>query len=218
MTAVVTEAKGTPLQETRDPRAADSSPTTEPGRPANNRGEEPDPDLGGAVRRENAAEEPASVEGAPEPVAADADVDYKDRWLRAEAELQNFRRRARRELEESRRASEEAVLLDLLALLDDLERAHRAAGDTGAPAPWSEGVALVLQKGRDYLERQGVVTVDPAGQPFDPRFHEAILEMDAPEDVAPGTVMQVVHRGYRRGERALRPARVVVARAPADEA
>lgn len=144
-------------------------------------------------------------------------IDYKDRWLRAEAELQNFRRRARRELDESRRAAEEAVLLDLVAWLDDLERAHRAAGEAGAPGPWSEGIQLVLQKGRDYLERQGVIVVDPAGEPFDPRFHEAILEVPADEDVTPGTVTQVVHRGYRRGERSLRAARVVVAGGTADE-
>jgi len=57
--------------------------------------------------------------------------------------------------------------------------------------------------------------VDPVQQPFDPNFHEAILEIDAPPGAAPGTVVQVVHKGYRRGDRALRPARVVVARAEA---
>ena len=166
------------------------------------------------TRHDAEAGEPAASSEA-EPAEA---IDYKDRWLRAEAELQNFRRRARRELDDSRRAAEEAVLLDLVALLDDLERALQAASEAGAPPSWTEGVALVMQKGRDYLERQGVVAVDPAGQPFDPRFHEAILEVAAAEDVAPGTVTQVVHRGYRRGERALRAARVVVAGGGSEEA
>ena len=157
--------------------------------------------------------EPAASPAEAEPTEA---IDYKDRWLRAEADLQNFRRRARRELDESRRAAEEVVLLDLVAWLDDLERAHRAAGEAGAPGPWSEGIQLVLQKGRDYLERQGVIAVDPAGEPFDPRFHEAILEVPPGEGVTPGTVMQVVHRGYRRGERSLRAARVVVAGGSSD--
>ncbi len=148
--------------------------------------------------------------------AAEA-VDYKDRWLRAEAELQNFRRRARREAEEGRRLAEEVVLLDLVALLDDLERALQSASQGGARPAWVEGVALVLQKGRDYLGRQGILAVDPAGQPFDPAFHEAILEVDAPDGVAPGVVVQVAQQGYRRGLRALRAARVVVARAPAGE-
>jgi len=163
---------------------------------------------------DNPESEPVVTPLEAEPAEA---IDYKDRWLRAEAELQNFRRRARREVDESRRAAEEAVLLDLVAWLDDLERAHRAAGEAGAPGPWSEGIQLVLQKGRDYLERQGMIVVDPAGEPFDPRFHEAILEVPSGEDVTPGTVTQVVHRGYRRGERSLRAARVVVAGGTADE-
>ena len=181
-------------------------------------GRRPDPDSGPADEKAPLPED-AAPEAAPSPDATPAeDIDYKDRWLRAEAELQNFRRRSRREIDDSRRASEEAVLLDLVALLDDLERALQAAGESGAPPSWTEGVALVLQKGRDYLERQGVVAVDPAGQPFDPRFHEAILEVPAAEDMAPGTVTQVVHRGYRRGERSLRAARVVVAGGGSEEA
>jgi molecular chaperone GrpE len=204
------------VQDTSDPR-------TDVREPRRN----PDPEPASRSAEDEAAEAAEAAEaGTPEPEsppAGESDpgsveaIDYKDRWLRAEAELQNFRRRARRELDETRRAAEEAALLDLVALLDDLERAHRAAGEAGAPGPWSEGVALVLQKGRDYLERQGVSVVDPMGQPFDPRFHEAILEIGATEDVAPGTVTQVVHRGYRRGERALRAARVVVAGGETDE-
>jgi molecular chaperone GrpE len=149
------------------------------------------------------------AEAAPPPA-----VDYKDRWLRAEAELQNFRKRARRDAEDARRSAEEAVLLDLVAWLDDLDRAIEAARSAGAAAGWVEGVALVLQKGREYLERQGVTQVDPTGQPFDPAFHEAILEVDAPEGVPGGTVVQVIAKGYRRSGRSLRAARVVVARGP----
>lgn len=153
----------------------------------------------------------SSAAGSESETAAPAEtIDYKDRWLRTEAELQNFRRRTQREAEEGRRRSEEAVLLDLAALLDDLERAIEAAEEGGASPAWVEGVKLVLQKGRDYLVRQGIVTVDPLGERFDPAFHEAVLEADAP--APPGTVVQVVHKGYRRGERSLRAARVVVAR------
>jgi molecular chaperone GrpE len=152
-----------------------------------------------------AAKESASAAPAPE-------VDYKDRWLRAEAELQNVRKRARREVDDARRSAEEAVLLDLVSWLDDLERAVDAARSSGAAASWVEGVALALQKGREYLERMGVIAVDPSGLPFDPAFHEAILEVDPPENVAGGTVVQVIAKGYRRGTRPLRAARVVVAR------
>lgn len=173
--------------------------------------EEP-PASGGADDPSAAAEEPP----AGSPAAAPDAADYKDRWLRAEAEFQNFRRRASREWEEGRRAAEESVLLEMVAVLDDLERAL-ATGDPGSgpAAAWTQGVALVAQRIRDFLTRQGVAVEDPLGRPFDPAFHEALLELDAPAGTAPGTVIQVIHKGYRRGARALRTARVVVARAPA---
>jgi molecular chaperone GrpE len=179
----------------------------------------PDPPPGsGAEAADSEIEEPpaagrAEDPGAEEPPAGTAtEPDFRDRWLRAEAELQNFRRRATREWEEGRRVAEESVLLEMVSVLDDLERAL-AAADAGSS--WAQGVALVAQRIRDFLARQGVTVEDPLGRPFDPAFHEALLELDAPEGTVPGTVVQVVHRGYRRGARALRAARVVVARAPA---
>jgi molecular chaperone GrpE len=156
------------------------------------------------------------VEPDPGGVAApvEAAPDYKDRWLRAEAELQNFRRRSVRDREEGRRAAEEAVLLEVVAALDDLDRALESARSSGAPGTWLDGVALVAQRLHESLARRGVTVDDPVGRPFDPAFHEAMLEVDAPPGTAPGTVVQVSHKGYRRDGRALRPARVVVARAP----
>ena len=155
-----------------------------------------------------AATEPAAPPTGPSP-------DYRDRWLRAEAELQNFRRRASREWEEGRRVTEEGVLLEMVAALDDLDRALDAARSSGGTGALIEGVVLVAQRLRDGLARRGVTVEDPLGQPFDPAFHEALLEVDAHAGAAPGTVVQVAHKGYRRGERALRAARVVVARTPA---
>ena len=161
------------------------------------------------------SEAAAPEAGAEElPAADDAAPDFRDRWLRAEAELQNFRRRASREWEEGRRIAEENVFLELVSALDDLERAIAAASESGADSAWLQGVSLVAQRLRDYLQRQGVRVVDALGAPFDPNFHDALLEVDPPEGAAPGTIVQVVHKGYARGERALRPARVVVARLP----
>lgn len=140
-------------------------------------------------------------------------AEFKDRWLRAEAELHNYRRRARREIDDSRRAGEERVLLDVIRWLDDLERALDAARASGAPPAITDGLALVLQKGRDALAKHGVDVIDPQGEPFDPAFHEAILEVE-PDETEPGHVAQVVAKGYRRGDRPLRAARVVVARSP----
>jgi molecular chaperone GrpE len=139
--------------------------------------------------------------------------DYKDRWLRAEAELQNTRRRAARDRDEAVRAAEDRGLVELIELLDDLERALASLAPEQAGDAWAQGVALTAQRMRDALARRGVTVVATLGQPFDPAFHEALLEVPAPKGVAPGSVAQEVLRGYRRGDRALRAARVTVARA-----
>jgi len=171
-----------------------------------------EPPAAGAAEDPSAAAEDPPAHDATAPAATPDLSDYKDRWLRAEAELQNFRRRASREWEEGRRVAEESVLLEMVAVLDDLERALATADPASS---WTQGVALVAQRIRDFLARQGVAVEDPLGRPFDPAFHEALLELDAPENTTPGTVIQVIHKGYRRGARALRTARVVVARAAA---
>ena len=141
--------------------------------------------------------------------------DYKDRWLRAEAELQNSRRRAARERDDAVRSAEDRILVELIELLDDLERALGSLAPEAANDAWAQGVALTAQRMRETLARRGVTPIVALGRPFDPAFHEALLEVPAPEGVAPGSVAQEVQKGYQRGERALRPARVVVARAGA---
>jgi molecular chaperone GrpE len=181
--------------------------------PAREEGAEP-----GDVQEPPPEAGPSPQVGAPQDVAAAPTAEelaqVEDRWLRAEAELQNYRRRAAREREEAKQAAEESVMLEIVVALDDLERALSAGGPDSS-APWMNGVRLVMNRLVDYLSRQGVVPVDPAGAPFDPVLHEAILEVETVE-AEPGQVMQVVLRGWRRGGRALRPARVVVARAPAE--
>jgi molecular chaperone GrpE len=160
------------------------------------------------------ADAPSS--GPAEEEAQDDAPLYQDRWLRAEAELQNFRRRSAKEREETRRYAEEAVLLDLITILDDLERALDAARASGAEDAWLDGVELVAARMRDTLARRGVEPVDPVGKPFDPVHHEALLEVPAPEGMKPGDVAQVVLKDYRREARSLRVARVAVARARED--
>ncbi len=117
--------------------------------------------------------------------------------------------------DEARRVAEERVMLEIIGAIDDLERALEAAGAAHDAESWIEGVRLTVQRLREYLTRQGVTTLDPLGERFDPTVHEAMLEVDAPEGRAAGDVVQVVLKGYARGDRTLRPARVVVARAPA---
>jgi molecular chaperone GrpE len=181
------------------------------------RGPPRDADEGGTPSPADSAAGAPAVPGDAAPAGAPEDAAvFKDRWLRAEAELQNYRRRAAREREEARRGAEESVMLELISALDDLDRALALVPESGAPEPWAEGVRLVASRLTDFLARQGVLAQDPLGQPFDPAFHEAVLEMAVP-GVEAGRVTQVVRKGWSRGPRALRAARVVVARAPGDE-
>ncbi len=185
--------------------AGENAPAPEGGAPAEEAATAP----AAAAERAAGQPAPAAPPGATEAVA------LKDRGLRAEAELQNFRRRAQRDLEQGRRDAEESVMLELLRVLDDLDRAVGVAREAGAPEPWAEGVGLVGARLADYLARQGVTPIEALGQPFDPAFHEAVLQMPSPE-VAPGHVLEVVSKGWRRGDRPLRAARVVVAAPPAE--
>jgi molecular chaperone GrpE len=159
------------------------------------------------------AAEPAAAPEAPAPAEA---IDYKDRWLRAEAEMQNVRRRAQRDRDEGIAAAESRFLLDLIELLDDLERALASLAPEQAAAAWAQGVSFTAQRMRDTLARWNVTPIEAVGRPFDPTVHEALLEIEAPEGVPPGSVAQEILRGYRRGERALRAARVVVAKRRAE--
>jgi len=160
-----------------------------------------------------------SGDGAADPriEALEAEVkELKDKWLRSEADLTNYRRRVSRDLEETERNARERVLSEVVSLADDLERALDAAEQAENAGPIVSGVRMVHGRVRDILKNHGVEVVDPAGKPFDPHEAEAVLEVDAPGQ-KPGTVVTVVEKGYRRGERLLRPAKVTVARAPAEK-
>lgn len=178
-----------------------------------------------------AAEIPVEVEAPPaaDPLAelkAKLDAaekeakDNKDRWLRAAADLENTRKRTKREIDDAKFEAKNKVLKEMLPVVDNLERAIEHAGG-GAEVdqtlrPIVEGVQLVLRQFATAFERLEVTQVDAMGKPFDPNLHEAISQQES--DQPPGTVVQVLQRGYRAGERLLRPALVVVAKAkPAPE-
>lgn len=190
--------------------AANASPdasTTPLPEPTPEEAATPNPEGDAPAEADSSAAAPAAAEPRPEA------VDYKDRWLRTEADLQNVRRRSAREREEAVQRAEDSVLLDVIGLLDDLDRALAVLTAEQAAEAWAQGVALTAQRMRDMLARNGVTPVASVGEPFNPLVHEALLEIPAPEGVTPGCVAQEVAKGYRRGERALRAARVVVARA-----
>jgi molecular chaperone GrpE len=134
--------------------------------------------------------------------------EYLDSLRRLKAEFDNFRKRtASEQAAQSARASE-ALVKELLPVLDDLERALVAA-EEHEEAKLEDGVRLVHRALADVLGRAGVAEIETDGA-FDPHVHEALLAQPA-EDAEPGSVVQVLQKGYRLGDRVLRPARVVVA-------
>lgn len=142
--------------------------------------------------------------------------DSKDRLLRAMADLENYRRRVHREMDDQRRYANAQLVRDLLPALDNLERAVQAAEATGESAGVVQGVTMVLQQIETALEQHGCVRIGALGAPFDPNLHEAILQQPS-QDNPPGTVIQVVRPGFRLYDRVVRPSQVIVAAAPPAE-
>ena len=133
-----------------------------------------------------------------------------DRYLRAAADLENMRKRQKREMDDARLESKGKVLKEMLPVVDNLERAIEHATQTAGANPIVEGVQLVLRQFLTAFERLDVTPIEAGGQPFDPNLHEAISQQES--DQPPGTVLQVLQRGYKSGDRLLRPALVVVAK------
>ncbi len=141
-------------------------------------------------------------------------AEYKDKYLRALAESENTRKRIRQQAEESARIQREGLLRDLLAIIDNLERAVAAARDGGNGKPIVEGVEMVLRSMIDFLRGHGVTQLSAIGQAFDPLLHEAVDSVESTRH-EPNTVVDEFVRGYYIGDRLLRPARVAVSRLPA---
>ena len=143
-----------------------------------------------------------------------------DRFLRATADLENFRKRSRRDLDDARIEARSKVLREMLPVIDNLDRAlvHAESTEGGAQSGGIvEGVQLVMRQFAQALERCDVRPVEAVGKPFDPNMHEAISQMETAEH-PPGSVVQSLQKGYTIGERLLRPALVVVAKAPSEPA
>jgi molecular chaperone GrpE len=133
-----------------------------------------------------------------------------DRYLRAAAELENYRKRAQKERDEVLRYGNEKLLKDLFPVVDGLDRALAAAA---ADDPLVQGVKLIRSSLEQALAKHGVTSFSALGQPFDPARHEALLQV-ATADAAPGTVVMEHARGFLLNERLARPAMVGVARPP----
>ena len=134
--------------------------------------------------------------------------DYLDALQRLKAEFDNYRKRAAREQNDIVARAAERLVKELVPVLDDLERALDAAEDHEA-AKLEDGVRLVHRALADALRREGLAEIETNGK-FDPHIHEALLSQPD-DDVESGTVLEVLQKGYRLGEKVLRPARVIVA-------
>jgi molecular chaperone GrpE len=187
------------------------------------------PDAGNNAADKAATKEPetgATDAADPGALAREA-AEYKDRWLRALAEMENLRRRTEREVADARTYGVTQFARDVVTVADNMERALQALddelrekADTGVKA-LLDGVELTERELLKVLEKHGVQKLDPKGQKFDPHRHQAMFEV--PDETVPsGTVVQVVQAGYIIGERVLRPAMVAIAKggpksAPAPE-
>lgn len=137
-----------------------------------------------------------------------------DRLLRVAADLENLRKRQRREVDDARNDTKMRVLKEILPVADNLERALQVSTGEGESAAVLDGVRLVQRQFLQALERLEVSPIEAELQPFDPNLHEAISQQES-ADHPPGTVIAVLQRGYKSGERLLRPSLVVVAKAKA---
>jgi len=136
---------------------------------------------------------------------------YLDLAQRTQADFENYRKRAAKDAATAGERVKAGLVRELLPVLDNLERAlATAVHDDGDSSPVVEGVRLVRADLAGVLERTGVESFDPAGEPFDPTVHEALSTRPAPEGVHPGVVVDVVEKGYRLNDTVLRPARVIV--------
>jgi molecular chaperone GrpE len=148
-----------------------------------------------------------------EAARAERDANY-NLYLRSQAELQNYRRRAQKEADELRQYQALPVARDLLPALDNLHRALAAAEGSGNVKDLVNGVRLVAKQIEAALGRHDVVPIQSAGKPFDPNLHQAIQQVQTDEH-PPMTVVQEVERGFTLKDRVVRPATVIVAAPPA---
>lgn len=135
-----------------------------------------------------------------------------DRALRVQADLENLRKRAKRELDEGLKYAATPLIRDLLPVLDNLQRA--VAAEQGSENSLMQGVQMVIDQLNVTLSQHHCKVIEAEGQPFDPMRHEALLQQPSDEHPA-GTVIQVAQTGYQLHDRVIRPAHVIVSQGPA---
>lgn len=162
-----------------------------------------------------AASDEPDAESAPPSLAeqlasAQAEAeDYKDRWLRSQAEFANARKRMEKERLDLYAMATTEVMRKLLPILDDFDRAMENTPADVAQESWLEGIQLVQRKLQSVLENFNVSAIEAVGQPFDPNLHEAITQ-EPSDEYESGTVCRELQKGYKIGDRVIRPSLVAV--------
>jgi molecular chaperone GrpE len=175
-----------------------------------------DPRTGATDAAPNSAGEPVppAPSTAPEDPLTRAQAEatrLKDQLLRLAADFDNYKKRARKEMEDVGKSARENVLRDLLPVFDNLERATSHASEATDVKALADGISMVTRQFVDTLGKLGIERVPALGLPFDPAVHEAVQHLETTEH-APGTVAMELQAGYRMGNRVIRPAMVVVAK------
>ena len=138
---------------------------------------------------------------------------YLANWQRAQADFINYKRRSEQEKEEIAKFANSVLMLNLLPILDDLERAFTSIPPHLARLTWADGIRLIERKLQASLEVQGLSPIKALGEPFDPKFHEAAMYGKGKE----GIVIEEVQKGYKLYDRVIRPAMVVVGNGEEEE-
>jgi molecular chaperone GrpE len=138
---------------------------------------------------------------------------YLANWQRAAADFQNYKRRTEQERQDIALLANASLIINILPILDDLERALRTVESHVAGLTWVDGIRLIYRKLQAILEAAGVKEIKTEGQDFDPRYHEATMQAEGEE----GKVVGEVQRGYMLGDRVLRPAMVIVGKGKRQE-
>jgi molecular chaperone GrpE len=147
-------------------------------------------------------------------IAAEQDLaKHRDAMLRMQAEMENLRKRLARDAEKSRKFALERIMKDLLQVRDSMERGLEVADESATVESLRTGQELTLKMLAKVLQDHDLEMLDPAGQPFDPEWHEAVTVMPSAE-VDENTVLEVLQKGFRLHDRLIRPAMVVVSRKP----
>lgn len=168
------------------------------------------------VEAGSSTDEFTALQEALEAARAEASKNW-DMYLRERADQENFRKRMQREKEDLARFANENLLRAFLPILDNLERAvSHASQEPETAAGLLEGVEMTVDQFHKVLEKSGVSPVEATGKPFDPTWHEAMGQLESRE-YPPNTVVQELQKGYTLNDRLLRPALVMVAKAPAQQ-